>query len=170
MAKKTLYDEEGNPVEVDFQDAQDDNGPAELRKALKKEKTEKETLAQELAALRAESRARSVKDVLDTKGVPTKVAKFIPADITTPDQIESWLNENADVFGFSVEESGGDDEKRTESAAKFKRIANATESAIPATSETDLLAKLNDPNITRAELDALRDASTGVGTSRRHRN
>ena len=171
MAKKTLYDEEGNPVEVDFQDNNDgDSGPAELRKALKKEKTERENLEKELATLRTDLRTRSVKEVLDSKGVPSKVAKFIPSDVTAPDQIEAWLAENADVFGFTVkEESGAESEQTQENANKFRRINAATESAIPATSEQDLLAKLMDPNLTRADLDALREGSSSSGTARRQR-
>ncbi len=174
MAKKTLYDEEGNPVEVEFPDSNDsgDNGPAELRKALKKEKTDRENLEKELATLKTDLRARSVKEVLDSKGVPAKVAKFIPSDVTAPDQIEAWLSENADVFGFTVEQSEVVDEANQANRANAKRITNATESAISATKETDILAKLNDPNLTRADLDALRDSSAGAagGIARRHRN
>lgn len=169
MAKKTLYDEEGNPVEVDFQDAETDNGPAELRKALKKEKTERENDAKEIATLRAALRARSVKDVLDSKGVSPKIAKFIPSDVTAPDQIESWLSENADVFGFTLDKSDAKDEVNQENANKFKRITSATETAIPATNDQDILAKLMDPNISKEEAWALRDSTIGTGTGRRTR-
>ena len=156
MAKKTLYDDEGNPVEVDFQD-EPDNGPAELRKALKKEKTERENDAKELATLRAELRARSVKDVLDKKGVSDKVAKFIPADVTTSEQIDSWLTENADVFGFTTEKSEANTEINQENVSNFRRITQATETAIPATKDNDLMAKLLSPNLTMAELSSMRD-------------
>ena len=151
MAKKTLYDEEGNPVEVDFQD-EPDNGPAELRKALKKEKTERENDAKELITLRAELRARSVKDVLDKKGVSEKVAKFIPADVSTSDQIDLWLTENADVFGFTTNPPEVKNEVNQENVNNFRRITQATETAIPATKDSDIMAKLLSPNLTKAEL------------------
>lgn len=168
MAKKTLYDEEGNPVEVDFQD-ESDNGPAELRKALKKEKTERENIEKELATLRAESRARSVKDVLESKGVPNRVAKFIPADVTTSEQIDEWLKENAETFNLTVVESGADTKPNQENVDNFKRITNATQNAIPVTQDATLLAKLLNPNTSKAELEAMRggEETQGVGRIRR---
>ena len=168
MAKKTLYDEDGNPVEVDFQD-EPDNGPAELRKALKKEKTERENDAKELATLRAELRARSVKDVLESKGVPNKVAKFIPADVTTSEQIDQWLTENAEVFNLTVVQSEAKTEVNQENINNQKRINNATQTAIPATKENDILAKLLNPATSRDELEALRggEETQGVGRIRR---
>ena len=157
MAKKTLYDEEGNPVEVDFQD-EPDNGPAELRKALKKEKTERENDTKELITLRAELRARSVKEVLDKKGVSEKVAKFIPTDVSTSDQIDLWLTENAVVFGFTTDQPEAKNEVNQENVNNFRRITQATETAIPATKDSDIMAKLLSPNLTMAELSSMRDA------------
>ena len=170
MAKKTLYDDEGNPVEVDYPDTnENENGPAELRKALKKEKTERENLDKELATLRAESKARTVKDVLDKKGVPDKVAKFIPADVVTSEQIDEWLTANADVFNLTVVQSGANTETNNENANNQKRINNATESAISATKEADIMAKLLNPNTPDAELKALlnNDENLAVGRIRR---
>jgi len=170
MATRTMYDENGeNPVEVEFQDGQNDNGPAELRKALKKEKTERENDAKELATLRAELRARSVKDVLESKGVPNKVAKFIPADVTTSEQIDQWLTENAEVFNLTVVKSEADTKPNQENVDNQKRITNATESAIPVTKATDIMAKLLNPNTSRVELEALRggEETQGVGRIRR---
>jgi hypothetical protein len=94
------YDEDDfDEVEVENQD-----GPANLRKALKRAEKEKKELAEQLAQIQSDLRNRSVKEVLETKGVPSKVAKFIPGDVSTPEQIDAWLNENADVFGFKPAE------------------------------------------------------------------
>ncbi len=54
--------------------------------------------------MRSELRARSVKDVLASKGVPDKLAKLIPSDIDTPEQIDSWLTEYSDVFGLQAKQ------------------------------------------------------------------
>ena len=156
MAKKTLYDDEGNPVEVEFPDTNDgDNGPAELRKALKKEKTEKDNLEKELATLRADAKARTVKEVLEKKGVPDKVAKFIPADVVTSEQIDTWLTENAEVFNLTVTQSEANDATNNENATNLKRINSATESAVQATKDADIMAKLLNPNTPDSELKAL---------------
>jgi len=93
-----------NQYEEDDYEEQD-NGPAELRKALRKAQKEREAVEAELQNMRSELRSRSVKDVLASKGVPDKLAKLIPSDVDTPEQIDAWLNEYSDVFGIKQEES-----------------------------------------------------------------
>ncbi len=153
--------------EDDYEDDTNDGTPtgevpADLRKALKRLQRENKELKESNATTQSELRSRSVKDVLESKGVPSKVAKFIPSDISTSDQVEAWLIENADVFGFSAE-SGTSDETKNENAGKFQRINNATETAIQSTKDTDLLAKVSNPNLTKAELDSLRGEGQTIG-------
>jgi len=93
-----------NQYEEDDYEEQD-NGPAELRKALKKAQKEREAVEAELQKMRSELRSRSVKDVLASKGVPDKLARLIPSDVDTPEQIDAWLNEYSDVFGIRQPES-----------------------------------------------------------------
>jgi len=54
--------------------AESDNGPANLRKALKRAEKEKKELSDQLAQIQSDLRSRSVKEVLANKGVPEKVA------------------------------------------------------------------------------------------------
>jgi hypothetical protein len=125
------------------EDVQDQNGPANLRKALKRAEKEKKELAEQLAAIQSDLRSRSVKEVLATKGVPDKVAKFIPGDVTTPEQIDSWLTENADVFGFSKTEAAAQaDEETQANVASYQRINAATQNANTPSRDQDLAAKL----------------------------
>jgi hypothetical protein len=127
----------------EIEDVQDQNGPANLRKALKRAEKEKKDLAEQLAAIQSDLRSRSVKEVLATKGVPDKVAKFIPGDVTTPEQIDSWLTENADVFGFSkTEEAVQADEETQANVASYQRINAATQNANTPSRDQDLAAKL----------------------------
>ena len=158
MATRTVYDEDGNPEEIEVVENVD-NAPANLRKALKKEQTERAAKEAELEALKAQLRASSVESALTAKGVPSKIAKFIPGDVTTPDQINAWLTENADVFGFqSNADTGAPDDARNQLASDLKRINDATNAGTPGNKETDLLNQIN--NVTsRADLDAI----TGVG-------
>jgi uncharacterized alpha-E superfamily protein len=60
----------------DDYDIEEESGPASLRKALKKAEREAKQLRDELTSLRSESRTRTVKDVLETKGVNPKIAAF----------------------------------------------------------------------------------------------
>jgi len=127
----------------DVEETQDANGPANLRKALKRAEKEKKDLAEQLAAIQSDLRSRSVKDVLATKGVPDKVAKFIPGDISTPEQIDAWLSENADVFGFTkAEEAAQADEETKANVAAYQRINAATQNANTPSRDADLMSKI----------------------------
>jgi hypothetical protein len=127
----------------EIEDVQDQNGPANLRKALKRAEKEKKDLVEQLASIQSDLRSRSVKEVLATKGVPDKVAKFIPSDISTPEQIDSWLTENADVFGFSkTEEAVQADEETQANVTSYQRINAATQNAGTPSRDQDLAAKL----------------------------
>jgi len=139
----------------DIEDTQDANGPANLRKALKRAEKEKKELAEQLAAIQSDLRSRSVKDVLAQKGVPDKVAKFIPGDVSTPEQIDAWLNDNADVFGFAKpEETAQASEESQAQVASYQRINAATQNATTPTRDQDLAAKLAGAK-TLDELNAL---------------
>jgi predicted RNase H-like nuclease (RuvC/YqgF family) len=98
----TNYDEDDD---FDFED-----GPQDVVKQLRKvnrtlEKRLKE-LEQEATTLKTQTRQRTVKDVLSTKGINPKVAALIPQDIEpTEEAVSNWLNEWGDVFGVKTEEA-----------------------------------------------------------------
>jgi hypothetical protein len=75
-------------------------GFAKLRAAYdRKAKAEKE-LRDKLAALETRERVRTLGETLSDKGANPKLAAFYPADRdSTPEKVEEWLNENAEVFG-----------------------------------------------------------------------
>ena len=109
---------------------QDPNGPANLRKALKRAEKEKKELAEQLTAIQSDLRNRSVKEVLANKGVSEKIAKFIPNDVTTPEQIDSWLTENGDIFGITKpEEVAAQEAEKQDAIRAYQRINAATQNA-----------------------------------------
>jgi hypothetical protein len=144
--------------EDDFvnEEAEADNGPANLRKALKRAEKEKKELSDQLAQIQADLRSRSVKEVLATKGVPEKVAKFIPGDISTPEAVDAWLTENADVFGFQIagSEPAPTSEETQANVAAYQRINAASQNANTPTRDQDLAAKIAGAK-TVEELNAL---------------
>ena len=159
MANQYEDDEDDLDVETSQNEA-----PANLRKALKRAEKEKKELAEQLASIQADLRNRSVKDVLAQKGVPDKVAKFIPGDVQTPEQVDAWLAENADVFGFQKAEAESapiSDEEQTNRAA-YQRINAATQNANTPTRDADLMAK-----ITGAKSIEDLNALTGNASQRR---
>lgn len=91
------WDEMNDEIPAEVEGEQ---GIANLRKAYeRKAKAEKE-LREKLAALESRERERTLSETLSEKGVNPKLAKFYPAGLdTTPEKVEEWLNENAEVFG-----------------------------------------------------------------------
>lgn len=138
------YDEDD-----DF-DIEEESGPANLRKALKKAERESKQLRDELSSLRSESRTRTVKDVLETKGVNPKIAAFIPADADTPEKVALWLDEYSDVFGFQTNEQS-DDIVAPDSA---RRIQDSTSTASTAGRDEDIASRVASAN-SKEELDQL---------------
>jgi len=152
------YEDEDDDLDLEDTPAQvDPNGPANLRKALKRAEKEKKDLAEQLAKIQSDLRSRSVKDVLASKGVSDKIAKFIPGDIETPEQVDAWLSENADVFGFKTtqEEAAPISEEEQTNRAAYQRINAATQNATTPTRDADIMAKLNSKALSKDDLDAL---------------
>jgi hypothetical protein len=161
MANQYEYDED----DLDIEETQgtDPNGPANLRKALKRAEKEKKELAEQLATIQSDLRSRSVKDVLASKGVSDKIAKFIPGDISTPEQVDSWLAENADVFGIQAkqEEVAPISDEEQANRAAYQRINAATQNANTPTRDADLMAKLASKSLSKEDLDSLTGNPTG---------
>ena len=76
-----------------------------LRRDLKAANRRNKELESSYAELSKSQKERIIKDVLTSKGVNHKIAQFIPNDIElNQDAISTWLDSNADVFGFKQEE------------------------------------------------------------------
>ena len=148
------YEDDEDDMDLDTEVQSD--GPANLRKALKRAEKEKKELADQLATIQSDLRNRSVKEVLATKGVPDKVAKFIPGDVSTPEQVDAWLTENADVFGFapSNTETAPTDAAQAANNAAYQRINAANQNASTPSRDADLMSKVNGAK-TLDELNAL---------------
>lgn len=83
-------------------DNNDQNTPPALREAYDKLKKEHAKQQADLERLAAQVRQSTVKDVLTAKSIDTRIAKFIPGDVSDEAGITSWLDENADLFGFKA--------------------------------------------------------------------
>ena len=160
------YEDDDDDLDLEDQPQADANGPANLRKALRRAEKEKKELSEQLASIQQDLRSRSVKEVLASKGVPDKVAKFIPGDVSTPEQVESWLTENADVFGIQInEDTAPSEEKPNTNAMQVQRINAVTHNANTPSRDQDTAAKLAGVK-TKEELDMI---VFGESLSRRRR-
>lgn len=164
----------------DFQDDDDDEQPIDprslpkqLRNMLKAAKKNEKDALDKVKTLETRNREFVVGQVLESKGVPKKVAKLIPADVTSAEAIETWLTDYSDVFSPSstttevveqktettsngqafINAAGG---PSADEIAAMQRMQNTAGTALPFGGRgEELMAKLNDPDLTVEQLDAL---------------
>lgn len=136
----TNYDEDDD---LDFED-----GPQDVVKQLRKVNRTLEKRLKELEAeantYKAQTRQRTVKDVLTSKGVNPKVAALIPQDIEpTEEAVSNWLNEWGDVFGVKTEEAAEQTPASSNPALQAqKRISDVTSTAQAPAYDEDIAARI----------------------------
>jgi predicted RNase H-like nuclease (RuvC/YqgF family) len=133
----------------DDDDIDEDFEPQDVVKQLRKvnrtlEKRLKE-LEEEATTLKTQTRQRTVKDVLTSKGINPKVATFIPQDIEmTEEAVTNWLNEHGDVFGV-VQTEATKDESQAQSDPALQaasRINNTMSSGTPPGVDENIMSKM----------------------------
>lgn len=147
-------------------------GPKALRDALKKAQKQNEQMAAQLAELTRAQRDRSVKDALTSIGANPAIAKFIPSDVSDADGVQSWLNDNRDLFNLPQPSSSQDTDAvqpgdllagtvtpptvgmAAEHVAAMQQINAAMTGGVPATSEAQALAAIQNAS-SPEELDRL---------------
>jgi hypothetical protein len=144
----------------EYEDEDDDftqeSGNNDLVKQLRKAAKQKD---KELAELRAQfegvskaQRERNIKDVLESRGVNSKIAKFIPSDLDpTEESLSKWLDDNGDVFGFQATESNQSVVDPAQAAA-YKKMNSVTEQGLTPDASDDIMRKLMNAN-SKEELD-----------------
>lgn len=124
----------------------------QLRKAAKQKDRELAELKAQFENVSKAQRERNIKDVLESRGVNSKIAKFIPSDLDpTEESLSKWLDENGDVFGFQATESN-QPVVDPATAAAYKRMNNVTEQGLTPDSHDDIMRKLMSAN-SKEELD-----------------
>ena len=146
----------------EYEDDDDDLTPQEsnqsndlvkqLRKAAKQKDKELQELREKFEGLSKAQRERAIKDVLESRGVNGKIAKFIPSDLDpTEESLSKWLDDNGDVFGFQPTESNQPVVDPAQAAA-YKRMNSVTEQGLTPDSHDDIMRKLLNAN-SKEELD-----------------
>jgi len=139
-------------------DEEDDDTTTDVVGQLRKvnrslEKRAKE-LEQELSGLKSQTRQRTVKDVLQAKGLNPKIAALIPQDIEPSDEaLLKWVEEYGDVFGIQTSTEEKPAEKSPEVKAQA-RINNIVATGSAPDIDEDAFAKIAGAK-TREDLDAL---------------
>jgi hypothetical protein len=124
----------------------------QLRKAAKQKDKELQELRAQFEGISKAQRERSIKDVLESRGVNSKIAKFIPSDVdSTEESLSKWLEENGDVFGFQATESNQPVVDPAQAAA-YKKMNSVTEQGLTPDASEDIMRKLMSAN-SKEELD-----------------
>lgn len=126
----------------------------QLRKANKQKEKELADLKSQFDNLSKAQRERVVQDVLSSRGVNPKIAKFIPQDIDSNEEsLSKWLEDNADIFGFQV-----DDQPKTTvdsaHASEYKRLTATADQGLTPDSIASLEQKILGAN-SKEELDEI---------------
>ena len=77
-----------------------------LRKAKRNDEKRIKELTEQLEGLTKSQRERTVKEVLDKKGVNPKAQRLILKDLddVTEESVNNWLEDNGDLFGLTQSE------------------------------------------------------------------
>jgi len=137
------YDWDDDDLDMDEETPQRSTGD-DLVKKLRKADRAKEKRIRELEAqlneLTTKERKSLVQSVLSERGINPKIAAFIPTDIDfTPEAINTWIEEYADVFGIQTQNAT---EPVNPQLAQLRQIDNIAASAAPALAES-LLSQIN---------------------------
>ena len=123
----------------------------QLRKAAKQKDKELAELRAQFEGVSKAQRERNIKDVLESRGVNSKIAKFIPSDLDpTEESLSKWLDDNGDVFGFATESNQSVVDPAQ--AAAYKRMNSVTEQGLTPDASDDIMRRLMSAN-SKEELD-----------------
>ena len=98
------WDDEDDDLDTDFGNEGGDL-VKKLRKAKRADEKRIKELTEQLETLSKAQRERTVKEVLEKKGVNAKAARLILKDIdeVNEETVNNWLDDNADLFGIKVD-------------------------------------------------------------------
>jgi hypothetical protein len=136
----------------------------QLRKALRDANKKVDDLTTENKQLATQVRSKSVEEILTSKEVDKRLAKFIPADVTDEAGVTAWLEENGDLFGVKkgTDDSAGDSPAglSPEDAAAAARLQAASGGTALVDRQKQQLEALQKAT-TKEELDALVFGNSG---------
>jgi transposase-like protein len=127
-----------------------------LRKAKRADEKRIKELTEQLESFSKEQRERTVKDVLEKKGVNPKAVRLILKDLDTVNEesVNNWLDDNGDLFGLtqSQEASKVSDVDR----AALRQQDNVTQGALTPDKSEDLNMRLDNAQSADEILSLLR--------------
>jgi hypothetical protein len=113
-----------------------------LRKAKRNDEKRIKELTEQLEGLSKSQRERTVKEVLEQKGVNPKAQRLILKDLddVTEESVNNWLTDNGDLFGLSQPEVS---EEQELNRAALRQQDVVTQLGMTPDRAEDLLTRIN---------------------------
>jgi hypothetical protein len=113
-----------------------------LRKAKRVDEKRIKELTEQLEGLSKSQRERTVKEVLDKKGVNPKAQRLILKDLDdiTEESVNNWLEDNGDLFGLVAPEVN---EEKELNRAALRQQDVVTQLGMTPDRAEDLLSRIN---------------------------
>lgn len=123
----------------DLDNEEDETETGNAPKVLRKQNSDlTRQLAEEREArgkLEKDLRKFTLADFLTQHGAESKLAKYVPAEVSDSDGVLAWLKEDGDVFGWQPTDDG-EDEDGDDTREQAARISRATRTAPDARTPT----------------------------------
>ena len=100
------WEDEDDDLDTDTDTQMDGNDLLKkLRKAKRADEKRIKELTEQLEGLTKVQRERTVKEVLEKKGVNAKAARLVLKDLedVNEESVNNWLDDNADLFGIKID-------------------------------------------------------------------
>jgi len=127
-----------------------------LRKAKRADEKRIKELTEQLEGLSKVQRERTVKEVLEKKGVNAKAARLILKDIddVNEETVSNWLDDNADLFGIKVQKDEANMPEQDRAALRQQDVL--TQGAFTPDRMEELNSRIDNADSMDALLDVLR--------------
>ena len=127
-----------------------------LRKAKRADEKRIKELTEQLESLSKVQRERTVKEVLEKKGVNAKAARLVLKDLedVNEDTVNNWLDDNADLFGIKVNKEESKVSEIDKAALRQQDVL--TQNAMTPDRAEDLNLRIDNADSMDALLDVLR--------------
>ena len=114
-----------------------------LRKAKRADEKRIKELTEQLEGLSKVQRERTIKEVLEKKGVNAKAARLIMKDLEdiNEDTVNNWLDDNADLFGIKVADVANAEQEVNRAALRQQDVL--TQNALTPERTEDLETKIS---------------------------
>jgi hypothetical protein len=119
------YWDEEEDDDLDTETSNDGNDLLKkLRKAKRSDEKRIKELTEQLEGLTKAQRERTVKEVLEKRGVNAKAARLIMKDLddVNEESVSNWLEDNADLFGLKVEDSVSEEREQNRAALRQQDV------------------------------------------------